>query len=179
MDIINFKLKDFLRQDVNTITDYFFILNQLEAIPTKREVYYLKLKEVEHIKSNINSGLDGDIVDIISTVQDVKKEDILNLDIIQVFGLMNSIKEQVLNINKAELTALSNNIPNAKFSQVEGSKRLQKFGIYNTLNQLSDGDILKWDAILDLPYDMVFTKLYLDKINNDIQHEMNQIKSKK
>ena len=179
MDIINFKLKDFLKQDINTITDYFFILNQLEPIPTKKEVYYLKLKEVEHIKTNINSGLDKDIVDIISLVQDVKKEDILDLDIIQVFGLINSVKEQVLNINKAETNALSNNIPNVKFEQVEGSKRLQKFGIYNTLNQLSDGNILKWDAILELPYDMVFTKLYLDKTNNDIQYEISQIKSAK
>ena len=47
--------------------------------------------------------------------------------------------------------------------QRAGIKQFEPFKYINTINALSGGDITKWDAILNLPYDRVLTKLLLNK----------------
>lgn len=47
--------------------------------------------------------------------------------------------------------------------QRAGIKQFEPFRYINTVNSLSNGDVTKWDAILNLPYDRVLTKLLLNK----------------
>ena len=176
--INNYKLKEFLKQDYQTQIEYYHILKNLEPIPTKNEIFYMSLKDVEEIKQLINSDDDADLIHIITKVQGVEESEVLDMKIVEVFGLINSIQEQIQRIYKAELSSLSSDNTNIKWEAVNGSERIQKFGIYNTLNTLSNGDILKWNAILELPYADVFMKLLLDKTNNDLQTEMQNLKLK-
>ena len=175
--ITNFKLKDFFKQDIELIKTYVKILQLLEPIQTKNEVYHLKLKDVEFIKQYLFEDDDEALIEIISIVQELNQKEVLNLEIIEVFGILNSIKEQIERINNAEVSSLTSDNINIKFEAVNGAERLKQFGIYNILNNLSNGDILKWNSIMELPYSDVFMKLLLDKTNNDIQSEMNNIKS--
>ncbi|OCK42536.1 hypothetical protein BA195_10190 [Tenacibaculum soleae] len=175
--ITNFKLKEFYKQPIELIEDYVNILKNLEPQQTKNQVIHLKLKDVEFIKQNLTSENDGDLISIISMVQGIKNSEVLHLDVIQVFSLINSIKEQIQKINRAELSSLSVDNTNIKWESVNGSERIAKFGIYNTIDNLAKGDILKWNAIFELPYSDVFMKLLMDKTNNDLQKEMEQIKS--
>lgn len=200
-EIKNYKLKDFLKQPTELIFDYINVLKHLKPIDTNNEVWYLSLKEVEFIKENVGITNDESIIEIIGIVQgyediklpkwlkmilpkriesyinNSKKRKVLNLRIIEFFGLLNSVKEQLEQINNAELSSLVSSNPNMKWELVNGSDRLKRFGIYNALENLSDGDILKWDKIRELQYSEVFTKLLMNKVNSDLHHEMQNIKT--
>lgn len=176
--ITNFKLKEFFKQDYELQQEYIQVLKLLKPVETKLEVFHLKLKDVEFIKQNLTSDNDDDIIEIISKVQDIKLEDVYELGIVEIFGLIASVKEQLEQIIKAEQSSLVSENTNIKWEAVNGSERIAKFGIYNTLNTLSQGDILKWEAIMNLEYADVFMKLLLDKTNNDLQQEMQNIKLK-
>ncbi|WP_048331019.1 hypothetical protein [Bizionia psychrotolerans] len=175
-EIKNFELGEFFKQSPELITDYVEILKHVQPIQTKNEIFHLKLKDVEFIKEHLMSNSDEEILDIISKVQGLKPKEVMKIKIVEFFGLMNSIKEQIIQINKAEASSLVSDHVNFKWEAVNGSERLQKFGIYNTLDSLSDGDILKWNAIMELPYSDVFMKLLINKTQSDLSYEMNQIK---
>lgn len=176
-EINNYTLSEFFKQDLNLINDYVNILQYVNPKKTHQDIFYMKLKDVEFIKQNINSVEDKPLVEIISKVQNIKESQVMNISILDFFGLMNSIKEQLEVINQAELNSLTSDHTNMKWEQVNGTERLQRFGIYNILDSLSGGNILKWDAIMELQYADVFTKLLMDKTQNDLQHEMQNIKT--
>jgi hypothetical protein len=178
-EIKNYKLVDFFKQPLELILDYVDILQHIEPVPTKNEVFHLKLKDVEFIKENILSDDDEALVEIIALVQGMEIKEMMKMEVVEFFGLFNSVKEQLITINKAEASSLVSTNTNFKWEAVNGSERLSKFGIYNTLETLSGGDILKWNQIMEIPYSDVFTKLLMNKTNNDLQEEMNQIKELK
>lgn len=175
--IKNFKLKDFFQQDVKTINEYVLLLQWVEPIPTKNDIFYMKLRDVDFIKSNLGEG-DEALIEIIARVQGIENDDVLEMEITKFFGLLNDVKKQIERINHAENVSLSETHPNIKWETVNGSERMAKFGIFNTLDNLAGGDILKYDKIMDITYADVFTKLLMDKTRNDLNIEMSKIKTK-
>tara|TARA_R110000772_G_scaffold143585_1_gene253158 strand:- start:500 stop:916 length:417 start_codon:yes stop_codon:yes gene_type:complete len=138
----------------------------------------MKFKHVELIKENLQSGEVEDIVEIISKVQKIGKDDIYNMDILTFYGLLNSVKEQIKTINDAEITALTSNQTNFRWEAVGGSEKMKQFGTYTTLDMISNGDITKWDTIMNIDYADIFTKLYMNRVKDDLQAEMEQMKTK-
>lgn len=179
MTIENFKLKEFLRQKPELIKKYIVALQFMEALPTKKEVFHLKMKHVEFIKENLYSDEDANLIQIIARVEGVKVSKVLNMEIIKFFRLVTSVKEQLTRIQNAERVSLSPSEDNIKWIAVDGDAKMSKFGIYNTLEKLSKGDILKHKAILNLKYSEVFTVLYMKKTMSELQTEMDRIKTKK
>jgi len=177
-EIYNYKLKEFLNQEKDVIIEYINVFKYLKPIPTENDIYYLRLKDVDFIKTNIGSGDNDAIIKIISMVQGIKKKEVYELEILEFFGLVNSVKEQIKVIVDNEINHLSDSIPNLKWEAVRGSERLQKFGIYNTLDNLSGGDILKYKSIMKLNYADVFVKLLMDKTKNELNNEMSKTKTK-
>ena len=53
--------------------------------------------------------------------------------------------------------------PATALEQRAGINQFAPFKYINTINALSNGDITKWDTIMNLPYDRVLTKLLLNK----------------
>src|SRR5690606_11900479 len=47
-----------------------------------------------------------------------------------------------------------------------GIKNFNVLGDFNTIDMLADGDPLKYDSILKLPYNTIFNKLYKNKISS-------------
>ncbi|KQC33399.1 hypothetical protein AAU57_08790 [Nonlabens sp. YIK11] len=174
-EIKNYKLVDFLKQDRTLIDDYVSILSHSLPVPTKKELWFMKLKHVEFIKQNINSTDDDSIIQILKLTEGIKKKEVLNMTITKFFGKINSVKQQLETISKAEQQLESDHI-NPKWEAVDGSKRMAKFGILNILDNLANGDILKWEKVKNLQFSDVFTKLLMDKTKNDIQIEMNNVK---
>jgi hypothetical protein len=43
------------------------------------------------------------------------------------------------------------------------------------INSLADGDILKWQSVLNLPYDQVFLKQYLNKTEFAYREKYNEL----
>lgn len=178
MEITNFKLIDFLNQSPELIEDYVVKLRYLKPIATKQEVYHMTLKQVEMIKENIDSGNDVDLIEIVSEVQNCTKEEVLDFDIISFFGLINSIRKQLEIIIDAEERALTPSEVNIKWELVQGSEKMAKFGIYNTLEALSGGDALKYKEYMKMSYSEIFTILYMRKTAYELQKQMNEIKDK-
>ncbi|QEC79062.1 hypothetical protein [Mucilaginibacter ginsenosidivorax] len=56
-----------------------------------------------------------------------------------------------------------------------GIQSFEKFKYINTINALADGDITKWDIILNMPYERVLTKLLLNKTEAEYQKRYGDI----
>jgi hypothetical protein len=192
MIIENFKLKEFLRQEKSLIEEYVVALQYMKAIKTDKVVFHLKLKEVEFIKKNLFSNDDAALIKIITIVQGFKKwnvfgfkikkpkalirRSVYQLTIIKFFGLVASVKEQIETIKRAEENSLTPSEINFKWIAVEGDKKMSKFGINNTLEALSGGDILKYKKIMNLEFSSVFTVLLMRKTSSELSKQMDGIK---
>lgn len=179
MNIENFKLIDFLNQDPELINQYTVALRYVKPCETEREIHSMKLKHVEFIKQTIEGGNDVDLIKIISKVQNCTKKEVFEFDIVKFFKIIASIREQVNTISKAEENSLTPSEIGYKWQIVNGSERMSKFGIYNTLESLSGGDATKYKHYMNMQYSEVFTLLLMRKTQADLHNEMNQIKEKK
>ena len=56
-----------------------------------------------------------------------------------------------------------------------GIKSFQKFGYVNTVNSLAGGDVTKWSLILNLPYNIILTKLLLNKAESAYQKKYTEL----
>jgi hypothetical protein len=101
------------------------------------------------------------------------------MPIIKFFGLVNSIKNQIERIATAEENSLTGGEVDMKWIAVNGAERMKRFGIYNTLERLSNGDRTKYKYFMNLEYSEVFTILLMMKTSEDLQREMNKIKEPK
>lgn len=178
MKITNFKLVDYLNQPSELINEYAVALRYIKPKPTKKEVFHMKLKHVDFIKRNLYSKNDVDLLGIVSRVQKISKSKVLDMEIIDFFGIINSIKEQMNTILSAEETSLTPAEVNVKWEMVNGSERMSIFGIYNTLESLSGRDALKYKKYMNMNYSEVFTILYMRKTAAELAAEMDKIKTK-
>jgi hypothetical protein len=59
-----------------------------------------------------------------------------------------------------------------------GIKNFEPFGVINTVNSLAGGDVLKWESIMQLPYEKYFTKLLLNKVESEYQKKYQKLMQK-
>ena len=78
----------------------------------------------------------------------------------------------------AETNGLRQENTNYKWEAVRGSERMSKFGIYNTLDALSDKDATKYKYYLNMKYSEVFTVLLMRKTQYEIQQDIDNLKTK-
>lgn len=173
MTINNRSLKDFLLKGSQ---DEMRLLTHLKPTETKKEVRHLTFMEVQNLKTWLSTGKMEDVLKAVGLVQDVSKEELIKIDIVTFFGILNALKRQLESIVQAEERGLSGGVTNVKWEAVNGSERMQKYGMYNTLDNLSGGDITKWEQIKNLRYSEVFLKLMMDKDKEILSKEMEAIK---
>lgn len=175
--INNYTLREFSQEPDETKERYNNILHYLKPVETVNKIFYLSLEQVENIKDALRTGKEDKILESVKVVQGFKKDkEVYNMTIIDLFGVINSIKQQVEKILKLEEQSLTPKYPNVKWNLVKGSEKMAKFGIINTLDDLSNNDITKYDAILAMPYNRVFGVLYKRTVKADIDIEMSKIK---
>lgn len=175
----NFKLSDFLQKDMDFIEEYMRIMQYLKPTKTKNKVFDMRLRDVQDIKDNLSQGTFEDIIKCVVITEEKDFDTVLKMKIINFWGLVLSIKKQIEDINHMERVSLDSDQVNFRWEGVNGGERLAIFGIYNTLDTLSGGDILRYEKILDLPYSDVFTKMYMNRVKADIEMEMSQLKTRK
>ncbi|MEN0053638.1 MAG: hypothetical protein AAGC65_08210 [Mucilaginibacter sp.] len=61
------------------------------------------------------------------------------------------------------------------FEKRAGIQAFEKFKYINTVNALASGDITKWDAVMNMPYERVLTKLLLNKTEADYQKRYSEL----
>ena len=194
MKIENFRLKHFLKKDKELINEYLIALQYVKPLETKNRVFHLTLRKVEFIKKNIDSSDNEALIDVIKMVLGLYEwkifdfkirkpyffgtRKILKLRIVEFFRILASVREQILQISNAEESSLTPSHTNLKWEAVGGQERMSKFGIYNILEDLSDGNALEYQDYLKMEYSEVFTILYMRKTASDLKTEMDEIKTK-
>lgn len=177
MDSIeNFKLSKFLEQSAELVTEYIDYLVWITPEPTEHEIFYLTLREVQELKDLMQAGTIDDIIKCVEIAEGKTFEDLRSMRILQFFAKVNSIKEQMKAILNAEQTLTSKHL-NIKWETVGGAEKMAKYGIYNTLDILAGGDFLKWEQVLDKIFADVFVKLSKEATMNDLNKDMELIKT--
>lgn len=192
MIIENFRLRHFFKQPQEIVEEYIYALQYLKPLKTKHEIFHLSLRNVEFIKKALYSEDNNDLIKVVKIVQGFNEWNVfgihiskpylfgtfrvLNLKIIEFFGIVSSIKKQISTIGRAEQSSLSSSEVNLKWEAVGGAEKMAKFGIYNNLDSLSNGDILKYSKIMELEYSEIFTVLYKRKTENELRLQMDKVK---
>lgn len=178
-EIINYKLRAFLKQPESLIHEYSTLLSVLKPKPTKFQIFHMKYIEVEDIKALWRKAVtdESKMIEIIGKVNELTLTEVYELKIIDFFALVNSVKVQLLEIITAENTAFEG-LENVKFEAVEGGRRLQKYGHLNVLDELSNNDITKHDVILEMPFSKVFAVRKRRHELALIERDMNKLKMK-
>jgi len=84
------------------------------------------------------------------------------------------IRDELETISELEKTYLSSN-PSAKMFQA-GINKLDQFGAMNTVDSLAGGDVLKYELVKKLKYNVVFDKQYREVISGEIQSKLAKLK---
>lgn len=172
--IKDYTLKEFAMQPEELQAEYTRLLSFSEPLETNKTIWDLKLKHIDRLKTSELQDFEV-IVKTIAKMQGVPASKIWSSRITVFFRLFNSLKEQLEGLVNAE-NALVPAHSNTKWEIVEGSKRMQKFGIYNTLIPLAKQLNTTIKGVNNMVYAEVFTILLRDKTLSDLQHEMNDIK---
>lgn len=178
MKIENFKLIDFFNQKPELISEYLVVMKFIKPKETRKPIFEMKLKKVELIKRCLSSGSDRDLINMISKVEKITEENVLDLSIIDFFGLINSVKNQIEMISKAEENGLSSSVLDVKWIAVNGAERMSKFGIYNTLDRLTNKKPHLYKKYMNMIYSEIFMVLLKWKEEEDLNREMDSIKTK-
>jgi hypothetical protein len=176
MEIENFTLKEFAKQSDDLKNEYIVALQYLKPRKTRRAIANMKLKHVDYIRNNIYSSNEENLLAIVEKVEKLKRNEVLEMPIITFFSLRKSIIEQIERIVFAEQNALGSSEINFKWIAVDGDNKMRKFGIFNTLEALSNGDATKYNHYRNMKYSEAFTILYMRKEKVGLQKQMDAIK---
>ena len=78
----------------------------------------------------------------------------------------------------SELITTENKLLSSKPTPIEkqaGIDTFNKFGVMNTVNSLAGGDVLKWELVKQLPYEMYLTKLLMNKTESEYQKKYSKL----
>lgn len=104
----------------------------------------------------------------------VFKIDVENIEVSEAMSFYLWIIDELKSIRELESNYLSSD-PDIKMMQA-GIHKLNQFGINNTLDNLAKGDILKYNEIRNLPYNVVFDKQYMEVTKSEIEKKLAKIK---
>lgn len=109
---------------------------------------------------------------IVKSKQELAKEYLFQLHMNRLY-----IVKEIEKINKMESAAL-NYKPDSQ-EVAAGINDFSKFGSFLQFEKLAGGDILKIDEVKKLPYDICFTKLYLDSEKSQFEKRLMKLKQPK
>jgi hypothetical protein len=195
--MINYKLSEFLQiKDEKLIQDYLVFLeylNPLKEINNPRNKWYKRNKskvqikavrelsfgDVTTIRNYFNEASIDSIIESVKMVSCLEYKHIINFTILEFYGIISYIKSELIDITNMELNELTDDSFDINLEAVNAKARMGRFGVLNTIDSLAKEDILKWEAIQNLPYMTVFTKLMMDNTKNNIQAEIAELQRKK
>jgi hypothetical protein len=106
--------------------------------------------------------------------QFVFKADVQKIEVNHAMSFILWLIDEMKTIRELESTYLRSD-PDVKLLQA-GINKLDQFGLMNTLDNLAKGDILKYDLIRELPYNVVFDKQYMEVTKAEIEKKLSKIK---
>ena len=136
---------------------------------------YRKFIDLKTFFSQATEGIDI-IAEPIEIVTGMIKEEVLELNLSKAFPLWKHIENELLRLSKIEAEQLDYT-PSPEEEQADFSK-LSKFGELARIHSLANGDLLKFEKVLELPYNDVLATLLYEKETREYQERLNEIASK-
>ncbi|MFV8339141.1 hypothetical protein ACNQGL_07705 [Flavobacterium sp. LB3P21] len=196
-EIVNYKLSEFLQiKDPKLIEEYLVVLDllsPLKVINNPNYHWYKKVPKMLHLKAikelsfgdvttirnYFNDASIQGIIESIKMVIDVEDKHIINLTILEFYGIISSMQSELRELNNMEINELSDDSFDINVEAVNAKGRMGKFGVLNVIDSLAKEDILRWEEIEKLPYLTVFTKLMMDNEKQKISNEISELQRKK
>ena len=122
-----------------------------------------RVKQIQDLMNQEYLWLD-DIVEVVMIALDKKREEVELMKWFEIARFYTFILSAVKDINEKE-QQLSYE-PDTKELNA-GIGEFQKFGWFSTLDRLANGDVLKYDEVGKQPWNIMFTKLLLNKTEAD------------
>lgn len=149
----------------------------LNSSKPRNEILGVTIPEVLQWKFCDVMSLMGDatpfevVLKVLNFHSDVSEKELLKAPANVFVSVLRFIKDQIAKVNRLQEQLSSE--PDGDLVNA-GIKDLDKFGHVNIYYAISN-DPRDWDAISEVPYGKMFTKLMIDKTNSDIQKRYNQI----
>ena len=126
---------------------------------------WAKVKQIQDIVNQPSLSYD-DLAEIITIATGKTREDVMLMSWTDLFPIYNFITKEIQFINEKE-QALAYE-PDAR-EMSAGVEQYSQFGWFATLNRLAGGDPLKYDAIGQQPYSVIFSTLLLQKTDREFE----------
>ncbi len=168
-------------KDLNKLTDTevkeVVVMSKLTKEDTTLKPFTsLKFGEVLELKGFARNGLNDDLVskvlEIANSEKGKAKRKFDKWKLKKFFAVVNFIENQFKYLGELE-QKLDTETENDLI--VAGIDDLNKFGDLNTIDALAGGNILKWQQVLELPYEDVYNKLLKTKTEEDIKKRLETI----
>ncbi|GLB53039.1 hypothetical protein NBRC110019_20790 [Neptunitalea chrysea] len=134
-----------------------------KILPLQQDFWQVSYETVVLLREAVQ---EMQLEEVFQLVYGISEKEFLKLELFNAFACYQWITDQLVEMATIEQNCLGGE-PTLDEKNA-GVEELGQFGYANNLDTLAGGDILKYDAILLKPYAIVFRKLYMEKVKQDI-----------
>ena len=87
--------------------------------------------------------------------------------------------EQIEELEKRFEAVLTQHGESSESFQAGGAELFNKYGVFNIIDQLAGGDVLKWDEVLKIECATVLIKLCMEADKKEFQRRLGEVLKKK
>ncbi len=138
--------------------------------PIKNNFWYLSWDQIEIIRAEIR---DNSIEKVIEMIYNLQEYEIQEVKVISLISSFKWVVEQIEKIAEVEKHEAGESKATAK-EIAAGIENFQKFSFYNSLHALTNGDPLKEDAVMQLPYWQIFRNLNMRSMKKEFETNLNK-----
>lgn len=185
--ITNYSFEEFLILEENErefLVGYLELLEPIQAFDFDDQLIFLKelsslsFGEVNNVRDYLNYPTPESLAEIVNLITGLSMEQAFQIPIIEFYSIINTVNAEANVLATMESNELSGDI-DADWIMADGSQKMSKFGVLNTIDALANGDITKWELIENLPYWTVITKLRMNKEMAGIQKAIASIQKQR
>ncbi|HNQ20436.1 MAG TPA: hypothetical protein PKI46_05185 [Bacteroidales bacterium] len=173
-EIENITIKEFFSLEENKLLELYRILRLIKSDGRHiQSIQLLSYKDVVQLKQLCTIQTPINIIAIIEGVFEIPLKQQREMKLTEYFPLLNFVINGIEEIIEMEHIRLSSTAKDDLI--MAGVELLNQYGDIATIDALAGGDILRWQQIELLPWQIVFTKLCMDKDKAQIQENYLEI----
>jgi hypothetical protein len=143
--------------------------------PRKKDLFEIEYKWIIKIKQNLSQANLNAVKEILSGMFPINTDQqFYNCSVFDVFAAYAWIVEEIENIYDVEKEKLHKKPTQKQIAA--GIEEFDQLDDVPSIDGLANGDVSRWDEVLELPYGVVLRKTLLNKIQNDYNERYSKLK---
>lgn len=171
-EVIDYTIAESLKS--NSVLRLGGLLKSTIVKPKKDSLWFLSWSDIIELRIAI---AEENIFEVLRIVFEIDEKEFAKLELLNAFSVYKWISEQYFEIAKIEVQELASEMTDEE--KEAGAEDMQEFGYSVMLDSMAQGDLLKYDQYLKLPYAKVFRKMCMEKKRHDINKQMQENASRK